>query len=78
MPAYTLRQFLRSTEGDGSVTDETRDIEAASDGEAIQIAQAVVAEPHQDLVGIELTDIDERLVWSLRRGETISPRPQDV
>ncbi|MCJ2091054.1 hypothetical protein MKK67_00800 [Methylobacterium sp. J-072] len=72
MPAYTLRQFLRSNDSDGAVTDETQDIEAANDGEAIQIAQAVVAEPHQDLVGIELTNADERLVWSLKRGETIS------
>lgn len=78
MPTYTLRRFLRPGDGSDGVVDETRELEASTDAEAVQIAQASVAEPEQAIVGLELVNASERVIWSLRRGSTISERPNGM
>jgi hypothetical protein len=78
LPTYTLRRFSRPAQGWYGPTDDVRDVEAVDDQQAVLIAQAVAAEPENDLLAIELRDAGERMIWSLMRGETVSKRPGEV
>lgn len=77
MPIYTLRRFMRPREGVEGPIDDVTEIDALDPAGAIAAAQAHVAEPDGALLAVELRDANEQLVWSLRRGQTISQRPGD-
>ncbi len=78
LPLYKLHRFHRpSAEGEGSAED-VRDVEVATDAQAILVAQAVAAEPGGSLLTVQLRDSDGRVLWRLTRGDTISQRPDDV
>lgn len=78
MPIYQLRRFLRPARAGDGVSEVDETIEAGDEAEAITIAQALAAEPDNALLAVELRDETDRLVWSLKRGETVSRRPDGI
>ena len=67
MPTYTLCRLVRPRDGRPGPLEEVQEIVARDDAEAILNAQAQAAEFDGRLLGIEMINADDRVIWSLIR-----------
>jgi hypothetical protein len=73
--AYTLRRSMSPKDGSDGVHYELCGLQAVGDREAVEIARTMVDRDDPRLLTVELCDANERTIWGLRRGATISMRP---
>ena len=64
MSTYTVCRLVRPRDGRPGPLEEVQEIEARDDAAAILNAQAQVPEFDGSLLGIEMTNADDQVIWS--------------